>query len=238
MKIKLAFLVVLIFNISTKAQDTAEHKQATNSITVEKVYENYLNAIGKKETLKEVKTINFKANVTVEGLPMSLTAEIKLKSPNKESVEMSAEGMGIISKQKFNGEDGYVEQQGVKTDLTEEQIKSKKGKHSIFPELYPGDIESTLEETTFLNGRDTYKIKIVKGDNITYKFYDTENHLLVRAEMESKSQGKSSMEISDYKEVNGILFPHKQKITAGMQIITMNYTDVIINENVTEEDFN
>ena len=56
--------------------------------------------------------------------------------------------------------------------------------------------------------------------------------------MESKSQGKSSMEISDYKEVNGILFPHKQKITAGMQIITMNYTDVIINENVTEEDFN
>lgn len=236
MKIKL-LLVALILNITTNAQDTAELKQAPETITVEGIFGKYINAIGKKEVLKNVKTLHFKADVTVEGVPMALTADIKLMSPNKESVEMFAEGMGIISKQKYNGETGYVEQQGVKMDLTEEQLNSKNDKHAIFPELYPDDSELTLEGIVTINEKEAYKIKIAKGETVTFKYYDTENYLLVRAEMQSKAQGKSSMDISDYKEVKGILFPHKQKITAGMQIITMSYKEVIINENVTEEDF-
>jgi hypothetical protein len=56
--------------------------------------------------------------------------------------------------------------------------------------------------------------------------------------MTSNSQVKSTIDYSDYKDVNGILFPHKQKITSGMQIITMSYTDIKINEGVIEEDFN
>lgn len=238
MKIKSILLFALVFNMTIKAQNPTELKQAPENMTAETVFENYINAIGKTTELKDVNTVNFKADVTVAGVPMSLTAEIKLMTPNYESVEMSAVGMGIISKQKFNGETGYVEQQGAKLNLTEEQINSKKGKHSIFPELYPTDSELTLEGITTINEKDVYKIKVVQDENITYKYYNTENYLLVRAEMESKTQGKSSMDISDYKEINGILFPHKQKITAGMQIITMTYTGISINEGVIKEDFN
>lgn len=237
MKIKLILLVALVFHFTTKAQNTEDIKLAPKSMTAESVFNNYLYAIGKKDELKKVNTVNFNADVTIAGLPMSLTAEIKLMSPNKESVEMFAEGMGVISKQKFNGDIGYVEQQGVKTDLTEEQKKSKEGKYSIFPELHPESSDLTLEGITSLKGIDAFKIKVVHGESITYKYYNTESYLLIRAEMESKTQGKSSMEISDYKEVNGILFPHKQVITSGMQIITMSYTSIRINEGVTDEDF-
>ncbi|TYA52972.1 LolA-like protein [Formosa maritima] len=236
MKIKLLLFVALAVNLSVIAQNE-ELKQAPDNMSAETVFNNYIKAIGGKDVLIDVITVKFNADVTIEGLPMSLTAEIKLMEPNNESVEMYAEGMGVISRQKFDGEAGYIEQQGVKTNLTEEQINSKKGKHSIFPELYPGDSELFFEGITSLKGKDAYKVKVVHGENITYKYYDTESNLLVRAEMESKSQGKSTMEISDYKGVNEILFPYKQKIMAGMQVITMSYTNITINEGVTEEDF-
>jgi hypothetical protein len=238
MKIKFILLLVLTFHLTVKAQDETELEKVTENITAENIFKNYLNAIGKTSDLKDVNTLNFKADVTVGGAPMAITAEIKLLTPNKESVEMSAVGMGVISKQKFNGETGYVEQQGSKVELTEKQINSKKGKHSIFPELYPNDSELTLEGITIVNEKDAYKIKVVRDENITYKYYDTESYLLVRSEMTSNSQVKSTIDYSDYKDVNGILFPHKQKITSGMQIITMSYTDIKINEGVIEEDFN
>ena len=56
--------------------------------------------------------------------------------PNKESMELSAEGMGVIMKQKWNGETGYAEQQGQKREMTAEEIAKKKDEKTIFPELY------------------------------------------------------------------------------------------------------
>jgi len=38
--------------------------------------------------------------------------------------------------------------------------------------------------------------------------------------------------------VNGVLFPFEQKITAGPQVIRMAASEIVINEGVSEEDFN
>ena len=42
---------------------------------------------------------------------------------------------------------------------------------------------------------------------------------------------------SNYKEVNGVLFPYEQKITAGPQVIGIAANEIVINEGVSEEDF-
>ena len=57
------------------------------------------------------------ANVTIEGMPFKPTAMMKTMSPNMSSMEMSIEGMGTVMKQKYNGSEGYAEQQGMKMPM-------------------------------------------------------------------------------------------------------------------------
>jgi zinc protease len=50
-------------------------------------------------------------------------------------------------------------------------------------------------------------------------------------------QMKSTVSYSDYKEVEGIKFPHTMLLTAGPQELKFEVTDIKINDGVTEEDF-
>ncbi len=49
---------------------------------------------------RRVKSILMHADVTIEGVPFTPKAEIKIMSPNKESMEMAVEGMGVSNETK------------------------------------------------------------------------------------------------------------------------------------------
>jgi len=91
-------------------------------------------------------------------------------------------------------------------------------------------------------GVDVYKIKVIKGEDVSYRYYDVKTGFLVRTESTSEVQGGQSMktveDLSNYKAVNGVMFPHTTKITAGPQSFTFSTTEVKINEGVTDADFN
>jgi len=62
----------------------------------------------------------------------------------------------------------------------------------------------------------------------------------VRTEKSEEAQGQtitSVQDLSDYREVNGVLFPFVQKITAGPQVIGLTASKIIVNEGVSAEDF-
>lgn len=209
--------------------------------TVQTVMDSYLKAIGGKEKAKAVKTVWTTANVTIEGMPFSPTGEIKAMLPNKTSVEMSIEGMGVVMKQKFNGTTGYMEQQGAKLPFTDEQIANQKEEKSVFPELYYEPFSLTLESVVGINGSDAYKIKVTALGNDSYRYYDVQSGLLVRIESTTEMQGQSFTSVQDfgnYSPVKDILFPYSLSTTSGPQVIQMNVTNVKVNEGVTEADFN
>ena len=165
---------------------------------------------------------------------------MKTMAPNKLSLEMTIEGMGTVMKQKFDGTVGYQEQQGQQIPMTEDQIAEKQSEKGLFPELYLDPASVTLEAIVPINGKDAYKVKVTKGDKISHRFYDTESGFLIRTESTSEVQGQtttSTEELSNYKEVNGVMMPFTQKITAGPQVVTFNFTEIIFNEGVTEADF-
>ncbi|NND12238.1 MAG: insulinase family protein, partial [Flavobacteriaceae bacterium] len=98
-----------------------------------------------------------------------------------------------------------------------------------------------LVSLTSIEGVDVYKIKVTKGEDESFRYYDAKTGYLVRTEKTVEAQGQSIVtveDVSDYKEVNGVMFPHTTKITAGPQVLILNSTDVKINEGVTEADFN
>lgn len=210
-------------------------------VTSQTVIDNYLTAIGGTENAKNVNTVMMMSDMTIEGAPFPFKAEVKIMSPNKESMEMSAEGMGVFMKQKFNGTTGYAEQQGMKREMSEKEIEAKKGENSLFPELYYDINTLKLESLVTIEGKDVYKVKVELGDNPSYRYYNAESGLLERVETTVEAQGQSITSVVDYgnySPVGDVKFPYSQTIKAGPQTIMMNVTNVKINEGVTEADFN
>jgi len=216
-------------------------KPIPDGVTAQSVINKYITAIGGKDKLMAVKTTHSKANVTIEGAPFKPTAEIKRMAPNMESMEMTIEGMGTVMKQKFNGESGYTEQQGMKTELTADQITEKKAESGIFPELEYDSANMSIESMTTIDGKDVFKIKITMGDKVSYRYYDADNGYLIRVEATTEQQGQaitSVVDYSNYSPVNGVLFPYNQKVISGPQTIMLNISNIKVNEGVSEDDFN
>ena len=216
-------------------------KPIPDGVTAQSVIDNYIKAIGGKENATLVKTLYKTADVSIKNVPVTLTAEIKEMAPNKESMEMTAQGMGVIMKQKFNGEGGYMEQQGMKKELTSEEIAEKKSSKTIFPELHYKDAQITLESIISIEDKDVYKVKVMLGDKPSHRYYSVESGLLVREESTTETQGQKITSIVDYSEytsVNNIKVPHSISIMAGPQNISMKITSIKVNDGVSEADFN
>ncbi len=202
------------------------------------VMESYIAAIGGLEAVNAISSVNIAANVNIEGMPFKPTAAIKTMSPNMSSMEMSIAGMGTVMKQKYNGTTGYSEQQGMKAPMSENELSEKAKEKGLFPETYLDASSISLVSLITIEGADVYKLMIEKD---SFRYYDANSGLLVRTEKTKEAQGQkvtSIEDLSDYREVNGVLFPYEQKITSGPQIIGLSATEVIVNEGVSAEDFN
>lgn len=216
-------------------------KPIPDGVTAQTVMDSYLNAVGGKDKAKTVKTVWTSANVTIEGMPFSPLGEMKAMVPNKTSMEMSIEGMGVVMKQKFDGTTGYIEQQGNKLELTTDQIADQKAEYSIFPELHYEPSMLTLESVTSIDGNDVYKIKVSSNGKDSFRYYDVNSGLLIRVEKTTEAQGQSFTAVEDYgnySPVKEVLYPYSISVTTGPQVIKMNVTNHIVNEGVTEADFN
>ena len=206
-------------------------------VTSATVIENYISAIGGLEAVNAVNSVMTAADVTIEGMPFKPTAVMKTMVPNMSSMEMSIEGMGTVMKQKFDGSEGYVEQQGMQQPMSEDELAEKAEEKGLFPETYLDVNTLTLVSLTAIDGVDVYKVK-VKEDS--YRYYDAATGLLVRTEKSEEAQGQkmtSVQDLSDYREVNGVLFPYSQKITTGPQIIGLAASEIVVNDGVSAEDF-
>ena len=212
-------------------------KPIPEGVTAATVIENYITAIGGLEAINAVNSVMTAANVTIEGMPFKPTAVSKTMTPNMSSMEMSIEGMGTVMKQKYDGTDGYVEQQGMQQPMSEDELAEKAKEKGLFPETYLDAGTLTLVSLTAIEGVDVYKIQVEED---SYRYYDATTGLLVRTEKSQEMQGQkitSVQDLSDYKEVDGVLFPYVQKITSGPQVIGMAASEIVVNDGVTAEDF-
>ena len=197
----------------------------------------YIGAIGGKDKLESVESIIMSGKFEIPQVPFKPSVTIKQQNPNKTSLEMSAPEMGTIMKQKFNGETGYMEQMGQNIPFTEDQIKSSKSKKGIFEELYYDSSLMQIDGYTTISGNDLVKIKI---DDKTIKYYDINSGLLERSEETTLVEGNTittTRKFSDYRDVDGILYPFKTEIINGMQTITIEFEEIKFNEPFTESDF-
>ena len=215
-------------------------KPLPEGLTAEAVIKNYVAAVGGEANLRKVNSTVMNADVTIAGAPFKPKAVIKQMSPNKFSMELTAEGMGTLMKQSFDGETGYMEQQGRKVPMDDAALSTRKSSKGLFEELFMEASTMELESMMTIDGADVYKIKVTKDDKSSFRYYDVKTGYLLRTEETAEVQGQSmttTTDYSNYKEVRGVMMPYTMKVTSGPQVLVFETTEVKVNEGVTEADF-
>jgi len=203
------------------------------------VMNNYIKAIGGKTLLSSVNTLVTKASVTLPGAPFKPEAISKKMMPNKSIDEWTAP-MGLILKQTFSGEKGYREglmMGGQKTMMTDEEIEEAKNVEGIFDEIYFTADQIELINISAIDGEDVYKVKVIKNDKTSYRYYSTESGYLVSVDSEDANKNIVSVKYGDYKNVEGLWAPHLMQINQGGQVIEFITKEVLINTPLKDSDF-
>lgn len=199
-----------------------------SGVTTESVLNKYIDAIGGRKALADVKTVKMEAGAEMQGMQLGL--EIKKTTKNQSSLIVSMGG-APLQKVIFDGEKGYMSGQGQKMDYTDEQNQAAKKQAVPFAELSAKDAKLDRVE------EGAYVIVLEEGQEA---FYDKESGLKVKEVSTQEMNGQkisTTIVYDDYTEVNGIKFPFTIKQSAGPQELTFKVSKVSINEGVADSDF-
>lgn len=208
------------------------NKAVDPNLTVESVFDRYIEAIGGQQAVEEINSVYMTAEADIQGQKLNL--ETKTTTGGKSSNIISVAG-NVFQKQVFNGEEGFVVAQGQKIPFSDEQIAAAKAEANPFPEnIAENAILKGIEQ---VEGKDAYAVAMNEG---TTNYYDMESGLKVQS-IKTVSQGGQTMTIptlfSNYQEVDGVKFPFTISQSMGPQSFTFNVTDIKINEGITDADF-
>ena len=203
-----------------------------DGMTATDVVNKYFEAIGGKEKAMAVKTTMMVSNATIQGTPLVMTT--KASAPNKTLMTISVMG-NTMQKVVFDGEKGYQEAQGRKTDMKPEDITEGKEANAIFNDL--NYTSGKLIRIEPIDGKNTIVLKI--GDEEV--FYDMTSGLKVKSVKTVKTPDGKEVKVpttyGDYKAVEGIMFPHSIEIKSGPMNLNFKIAEIKINEGVEDKDF-
>ncbi|GAB2788007.1 hypothetical protein GCM10027275_35980 [Rhabdobacter roseus] len=226
----LLLLLLLAGGTAAYAQDPADANA---------VIEKYLTAIGGREKLKSIKDLTMTMTADIQGRTMEM--ETKLKMPNKykqTSYMMGNEAGGTV----YDGTKLSRNMRG--------QSQVKEGNEAFqeflqnhpFPELYYDSlgIEKKLAGKEKVDGKDAYKVEYSAGDRTWQEYFDASSGLKVqRTATLDTPRGKSEVAIqfSNYKAVNGIMFPFVRSQKMGQFEMNMETQSVKINKGIDDKQF-
>ena len=203
-----------------------------DGMTATDVVNKYFEAIGGKEKAMAVKTTMMVSNATIQGTPLVMTT--KASAPNKTLMTISVMG-NTMQKVVFDGEKGYQEAQGRKTDMKPEDITEGKEANAIFNDLNYTSGKLTRIEP--IDGKNTIVLKIGNEE----VFYDMTSGLKVKTVKTGKTPDGKEVKVpttyGDYKAVEGIMFPHSIEIKSGPMNLNFKIAEIKINEGVEDKDF-
>ena len=214
-------------------------KKVDEGVTAESVIEKYIDAIGGREKLSELEDKVMELKGVVQGMDMKLT--IAQKAPNKlfQELDFSVGKQTTI----FNGEKGKMEGMGQVQMLEGDQLEQLKFQSSLnaFLDYAAIGVELKLAGIENINKNEAYKIILTTtaGKKITH-YYEKETGLKVREVSElSTPQGAftQTIDMSDFREVDGYKFAFKLAQTMGPQTINLEVTSIKVNSGLKEEMF-
>ena len=209
-------------------------KPIPDGVTVQTIFDDYIKAVGGKEKVMAVENAVMKGSMSAQG--MNLSVEMIATNKNTNFMEIAMPGMTVVKS--VIGEDfGYQVTQGQRKDMTAEELASEKLTAGLFPELNDASqFELVGIEST--DKGDAYVIQIT--DNKKY-YYSTKTGLLIKEVEKVEQMGQtfeSTFYFDDYKEVSGVMYPHKLIQSVGPQNFEIVFNEILINQDIPADKFN
>ena len=229
------FLLVFCFSVSAPV---------LQGQTADEIIDKYFEVTGGKENWKKVSSVEMRGTAKMQN--MEFPMYIVMKRPHKVYQEVSFNDMKIISA--FDGTIGWkvnpMMASGAPTKMEPAEIKqfeSQKVEDELLDYKANG-MRASYEGIELIAGAACYKIKIARGDQEYYVFFDKETNLKVmqRGKVESgDAAGKfSDTYVSFYKDVEGLKYPFILSTKIDDQIIfTAEMTTIELNKEVKDDLF-
>ena len=207
------------------------------------VVNDYISALGGIAKLESLKTLEMHMSMSVMG--QSMKVDQFYKKPSSYYLKIGNAQM-TMQEIKFDGTTASMSGMGGSESGTEGPVYDQaKSQSNMFDQLgysspgYALDVKS-IED---VNGESCYKVLVTKpdGDKVT-EFYSIKSSLLMKTVENQEGPGGQSVSISteysDYKEVDGIPFPHKVKTLGAMPMpIEMTLDGVKLNPIIEDSLF-
>lgn len=214
-------------------------KTIPDGLTSEKVIENYIDAIGGREKLSNVKDKVQK--MSGKSGQLELTVTVMQKAPDKfvQKLESNIFNQTTI----YNGSKGKRIQMGQEFSLEGKDLEDVKLQAVLNPYLDYGKlgIKTELKGIETIDGKDNYKVLLTLPDGETWTHYfDTKTGLLTRFTTTVNSpQGSFTQAInySDYREVDGIKYPFKVFQQTGPRSIELSVDSIEVNKGIDDKEF-
>jgi len=215
-------------------------KKVDPSITVDSIIERWIDVQGGREKLESIKDVQTTLKGQVQGFEVTLTLSRKI--PNLLHQELDA----VVVKQttSFNGEVGKQITNGQESLIEGKQLDELKLQSTMNLFLHYDElgITPTLKGIKTINGKDAYEIELLlPSGKKWFNYYDVESGFKIREITTVESpQGSfdQTIDMSDYREVGGVLFPHKLSQQLGPQSIELEVAEIKVNQDLSDGFFN
>ena len=211
-------------------------------VTAKTVIEDYINAIGGRKKLSAVKSIQAEMSTEMQG--MALKLELFQSTPDKYAMFVSMGG-NVMQGEVLNGNKGMVSGMGNSKKVEGAELETMKAKAVAFPELtYVEDgYKMELKGMETVEGVKAYKVELTSSNGAKEThFYDVKTSLKIQAIETQELEGQkmvTNRAISNYKDIDGILFPHTMTVTnsAMPMPMKMETKSIKVNGDIDESVF-
>jgi len=207
-------------------------------VSADDILAKYVEAIGGKEVLDQVKTLQYKSTgaLSMGGQSIELNRNVYQKAPDKFLDETIVTMMGT-TKQIYNGGEAKMIAGGQTVPVQGPMAAPLKYLGVLFAERFYADLGYEFEYKGMkeVNGKDAHRID-VKIDSATFiEFYDVVSGLKVQADL-----GQAGVyTYEDYREVDGIMIPFKMIVKSAQIPAPLEFiiSEVKINEAIDDSMF-
>lgn len=210
--------------------------ETPSNLTGMDVISKYVEAIGGKEKLMKVNDVTTKMGMSMQGMNIEIIS--KQKAPNKISVE-TLMGANVLSKQVCNGVKAMVKSQMGNKELAGAELEEMLAQSTMNAELYLDKmgITAELKGSEDIDGQPAWKVQmnLPSGKN-TVDFYDQKSWLKVKSIAQQGPMSVTTL-YSDYRLVEGVLFPFKLKQSDGPQSFDIVVSSVEVNKGIDDSVF-
>lgn len=187
-------------------------------MTAKTVLDDYVKAIGGAEKLGQLKTLKKVYEAEMGGMTVELTEQYA--APRKYAMTMGS-GPMVMQKIVYDGVRGKKTGMDGEDDLLDLELEDAQQSAVPFPEIAYQELDYVpfLNGVVEVDGRKCNRLLVKKATGGSFvEYYDAETGLKTRrTEMQATGQGTMQVttDFKDYKEVNGILFPHTIEQNVG-----------------------